>query len=367
MIRLQSSRKTSHDTPSSNHKSDIQNLAPSRFMEAIHLFEEETAEDLVTIEKAKADCLYWRKYVLALPGFLDQLCDGLFRILEADPVFCVIKDRKLLTLPIHFSKIDYAAALRDLAQRCDQNPSFTNMNALTNMLQEAPLVSVRNGSELDYRHQVKDHPSEVALTLKKNLSGLLLILKQLKYKANLELLRLLQTLMNREKALWKQPATPYNKILFEALCQETGSSMEQLLEVEADLHANYVLARDLEALSEQTRNGYTGFLDRSVFRCYNDIRQAGLYFDRQELIDPERPTVYQELLAEFQQKLMELDLEPIDVERGQKYDPEYHNPYTQAEPDPELEDDQIKEVINQGFQTRDKHILKTTDVVVVRN
>ena len=284
--------------------------------------------------------LFWSGHVLDLAQLTFDFLEDFPEALEAAAGFPMLKDRFVLTLPVHFRDLSFVESLEQLNRKMVEiDGPLGSINDLSRQLERVPRVTVRATGDLDYRVP-QDLPDELRNLQNQSAKSLLLIYKNIKQKGTLHINELLKKLVD----------------CFIPKPEEFVSPWQNLV------------------------RAYGLTLEKTLFRCLNELRQAANHYEQQcatlnltaEMGQrvQQWQAVYRELMYNLVAKLDVLNIELIEPERGQAYDHNYHNPFVEAEPDPELEDFQIKEVVNLGFQARDlegPYVFKAADVVVVKN
>jgi molecular chaperone GrpE (heat shock protein) len=114
-------------------------------------------------------------------------------------------------------------------------------------------------------------------------------------------------------------------------------------------------------------------MQRGIFTAYNEVIRSKKIFEQKiektstDFDSSFYTALFDELLSTIKRYLMDnFDIQPLSVNRGDKFDIEKHNLLTQPEPDSLLENNTIKEVANYGFQ-QNGIILVLSDIILVKN
>lgn len=144
---------------------------------------------------------------------------------------------------------------------------------------------------------------------------------------------------------------------------------------------NYKIVSLSNDLVKNRKNQILSFLEKQVLPILDGI------YDGQKLMPPRIEEfrqryaenaealaawyeTYQRLGAELERVLEQIDVHEIDVAPGTAIDFERHEPFA-VEPDPDMENDQIKEITRKGYEYMaycgEPLVLRAAQVVVVKN
>ncbi len=341
------------------------------------LKEEDFQKDIELFEASKKQYLLWKSYLVQLnKRFENKLHYPFTELLEKDK-YQIKKDKRVLIIPLLDNKEEQTIPLvNKIAAQAQELKTPEDLLSL-------PAINIRKSGDLDYRLDENIDPS-IQLFLKNKINTIVLILKQMEVLRK----RLLELLSNAYE-LEEKIHTPFSQLdtkkLIELMLSNEKNQETKVQEIktflsDADqiLSENYQKAQEAKATAEQIQKQYFDFLKRTLFRTYDSLNEAKKNFTKEILAFPAQETLlkdwgdlYEHLLVLMKDFLKEqLDIEVLPVERGEEYKDELHNPYMTSEPDKALENNQIKEIINEGFQFNNgtlQTIIKQTDVVVVNN
>ena len=363
-------------------------------------------EDVDQFEKARQKYKRWRAYVLELTAtYEDELCFSFLDLLDTHFPVLKKKDRRVVTLPLtEFTEQGEEA----LKQQAGAIQTSVGGKDLQESLQALSKVNVRIGGDEFKRideDQIPDD-AQARVFLKKTLDTLLLIYKQLEgRRPKLDMLKLLGWMLEREHTLY----TPlsrfeacFGSLFLEQVKPGEGPAQPDAFEHEINeqitevLRKNYQQVTEARAIADKLQERYFDFLKKVLFRVYNSLREAHLHYKatlKNQFGDADVRAqleawgqVYQQLMDLTKNYLKEkLDIIPFvpialdELDEDEKspdkvdfYDPARHEPYTEPERDENLQTDQIKRVVNAGFQyvpedAEGPPYIKLADVILVRN
>ncbi len=333
------------------------------------------------IERANEKYITWKENLLTLAStYEDELTYEYFETLEK---YDIRKDRQILTLPL-------AANDREADQRFLEN-ILVEWNALPEDGYPGNLLGLTNANirkpvDQDYRIDDSELPREARVIVKNALNTLLLLSKQLGKKFRADMIVLLEWALTRERNLFAPKKELDSNDIMNTLFSREFTGKEKNRRIKANLglangyiRENFQLASRAAELADSFEKKYFKFLQKNLFKIFNNLLMVKNAFENnletrhREYAAALEPWagVYRDLEKLFLRYFKEyLHIETITCEPGVAYDPDVHSPYMESEPDKRYKDDQIKSIINQGFQLRDKDqtiLLKPVDVIVVRN
>jgi hypothetical protein len=162
--------------------------------------------------------------------------------------------------------------------------------------------------------------------------------------------------------------------------QATGPaspSVQMMLRARRISHNDAIV--DLRGRANAAEKSFTGAITAQILPVLDGL-EDGLRLSRSLRVDlgaghPETTTAieswfstYDHLIAAARAALADLGVEPIVVMRGQPIDYQCHEP-TDVEPDPELADEQVKDVVRSGYHLRlfgESRVLRPAQVVVAK-
>jgi len=333
--------------------------------------------DFEKINQLKRTFIALSKKLTKLLLEYDNFCYDFLEVIEDKKPFEVSQERFVLTLPMkhknHENIKKLSVALSDLVQSMSSNES---VESLSNRFMALPNVNVRNANEQDLFLYECESEKDFLVFQKKAINNLILCYKIL-WKNFPNATRHLSWLLQSQLEVVEQPSSFDYKVLLMALLHKDSVAFRSHLKNQKPIiESNFELLQNLESLVSELERKYVSLLDNSLFRVYNDLRQASgnyrIAANERFKNHPEHKAmnewagVYEDLMNLIGDKLAELDITILEPVRGDLLDLEKHNPYIEAEPDPGLMDEQIKETVNCGFQTIER-VLRPADVIVVRN
>ena len=349
-------------------------------------------EDRSQIEEFREEFNYWKKFIFRLARDFDDLYYDFTELFES-PEYLTLQTDRILAFPVDRNRVDKSlerikVVTDDLnAFVREQSGEETDMERRTFMqaIKEIPHTFLFSSYEFAGKFHVDEdrlETKEDKRLLKEQMETVLLIWRKF-YKCGSFLLELMTWLARAEEE-WVDKST---NLEFERLHKSSTRFRKAMLisenrdkkrkEIEDKLKDNFRFKNELEALAQSCRKKYFEFLNRRFLSVVNDLStSAGKIEER-----------YSETVHSIKEKKIFIDLNnlllsylkeklfifPIPCKVGEdSYDPVIHNPYVEAEPDETLENDKIKEIINDGFYFQDpdtqrKEIIKLVDVIVVKN
>jgi len=335
-------------------------------------------KNIQQINTAQEKYQHWKSYLLKILKTVDdELCFEFLEILENNNTE---KDRKLLTFPININDRNNINLLYKLID----DIKYINKENIEDSLQQLPGVNIRTASDLDYRINDINMPEPVRSIQKQFLNTILLIYKQLNNNIKKDMSGLLSFMANEEQFLYKELKTFNDKEIIKFLFSDTISQTIPDLEKHLDnaenyLQENFQISLKAIEIADKFEKKYFSFLQNSLLKALTNIQESKNNYQKTLESDLNQYSsyftkwgiIYNQLINLFLDYLKEqLNIEPVDCKRGDVFNEDIHTPFLESEPDNELKNNTIKEVINAGFKFDDlkkSFVIKPVDVIVVKN
>lgn len=359
------------------------------YLDKVDYFKSEEGEtDFKVIHQAQSDFSRWKNYLIELHNSFENLHFDLTEVVEND-IYSIRKEDYVMCLPINMkNRKENFNALNKFSKVISNRLTKPDlMNNLHDSILSLQGVNVRKGGELDYFLINEDLPEDLLLFQKKLLNTLLLIFKNFlktgRVTANLVAYALEAEVYVYEQLDYFKPDT-----LIEAIISKKDTLIEQVLgQADNFLNSNYQAARKAEEIADELRKRYFLLLNKTLIKVYNELRDAKKYYEHfMETISHDSESIeriknwggiYTQLKNIILEYLKDrLDIAKIPCKRGDEYNDQMHKPIAQSEPDEYLENNQVKRVVNEGFNWRPKEMLangsgymivKPVDIIAVNN
>lgn len=322
----------------------------------------------------------WSKLFVQASQMLDNLYFCFLDTIEEQKPSEITSSRFIITLSLDSKKLKNTGLVIEFLDRAFKDltakEDIISLGNLSDSILSIPTINLRNGNEQDFA-LMKSSLSGATLSFQKRAINNLLLLSKLLIKGHAEASRNLAWLHEKQTALRHHYHNFDDCSLLESLITQKFNQFKARLENQESIKKEFYNQIYVnEEISLAIRNRFISFMEKSFFRLINDLRQAKQNYQKaitdQFFNHPNREAleiwgeIFGKLELLLKNALTDLGISPIAPIRGQEYNPDFHNPYIKAEPDPELKNDQIKETLNWGF-ILGNDTLKSADVIVVRN
>lgn len=346
-------------------------FVPDLFQERkaeLELFLDEQELNLNVLSDTRVEFVKWKDYVLHISNNIDDLLYEFSEVIEKYS----IRYRKIAVFPIDLkNKKKSVSVLKEMAIGLND----LDESGLPDRLNQIQGLSLRGVTELDYFIGEDVITIESRAYAKEVLNTVVLLYKKLNgvYK---ELNVILAWIAKEEEPIYRGIHSKPSIIILDeniGLAQEEDFKNKMITAVKHDKK----MLVDCRKLSEKIKKDYfKSILCNTILSVTSGVFESEKQFDinykkanyqgKDSMYFDNWKQIYKKLLDLMYDFLGKIDIELIECERGDKYDEKIHNPYTQSEPDDELENEQIKEVIRLGFKYGDE-VVKEVDVLVVKN
>jgi|GEM_PF-2852541 len=228
------------------------------------------------------------------------------------------------------------------------------------------------------RRMQESWPIELQEKLKSRQEGLELVGKMLE--------RLTEQVqgLSEEELLERLPEALGQQYLMALLAHErTEESARQTLQEQVKSMGNrrWQIITKSRSIAEERKNRFLGFIKDRVLKITDGVDRGELYsqslvqeinLDYSDLSKEVNDWfgTYNTLRRHLLNLLIQVGVQPIEVELNTPIDYNYHEPFD-AEPEPSLPDEYIKKVTRRGYEyesgTNIKKVLRPTQVTVVKN
>jgi hypothetical protein len=377
---------------------DLTSHEHQKINKSLEKFEEFLSEDRARLNDAKNKFNYWKSYTLQLADALeDELIYELGEILDNDK-YDAYASNKLLSISI---EVNPKKAHEQLESASVALEKVLTEDFKVHNLFNIPRGMFRSKAELDFYLSPKDALSDDALVFVKNTFTSII----LTYKIIINARRSLSSLLT--KALKSAPSfymTLHDLTPKVHEAKATGKSIhaiQQLLEFEKGwLEENFKKTNQLADIADSLQKNYTRFLNKSVFRITADLVSAKQNYQNEVVKYAAKDQeylnnwlgIFDDLIGVCYTFLNEkLHIVSINTQKGDIYNHHIHNPFSEAEADENLNNDEIKDILAPGFRLMslqnspdmegelyninheemlEEHqelVLKQADVIVVKN
>ena len=309
--------------------------------------------------------LIWKKQIVKLCATFN---DFLFNYSEVflKSVYGLNKFRKVFVFEAPNKINEQSLKLKEIS---DEIISFNEHEDI------APLLSnlvTRNGDMLDIDFQPNIIPPSLKNIFKNSLSTLLLISKIL----NRQQMQLTALVLETDKIDQNFLEVFYElRLLKEPLLNPSDMSVDIDSYCENIVMLKKQIVESAKIIGESTKlkTSFIKSMQRGVFTAYNEVIRSKKIFEQKikkistDFDTSFSPALFDDLLSTIKRYLMDnFNIQPLSVNRGDKFDIDKHNLLTEPEPDLLLENNTIKEVVNYGFQ-QNGVILLLSDIILVKN
>lgn len=340
--------------------------------------------DFEKIENHKKVFIKWKSIITKLPEFLDTIA---YKISETiiKPEFGIEKPASLLFFPcsnLFKEKVNSVLSIRDRLN----DSKYLNDETSPNDLENIQGLNIRKPEDYDFILSNEKALSEQIKLFKNVLENILLALKTIHRQQK----RLFDVLIHVNKAntMLTDIYSEYSSVIYEShkyiSCADNEIDEVKVKDKVKVLYdkvykgiRNYEDSYGYIEITPKLQKVFQENMSSGVFKAIDDLILTKDFFegkyqpvsegDDAESKHPDFSTLCEQLIDSLKKDLSEkLGIEMMSVKRGDKFNIEYHTPFTEPETDEELEDGLIKEVISNGFKMDDE-ILKNCEVIVVRN
>lgn len=340
-----------------------------------HLLIFDFFEDYKRVEQGKEVLDFWKNKITTLASTLDNFVFSFTEILLQSK-YGIEKPKNLITFPCSI-KIDEqilsAIQIREGLSAINDEDGHEALSIVQGL-------NIRKPDEYDFILTNALAVGEASKYYKKVLDTLVLNLK-IMHRQQKRLLSLLLDIIHADQLLeivYSQYSYLIDKLrLYVEDSTEHFLNEEKLKEI-AQTH--YLKIKEYEdkygksGVMPKILKNFNKNMDTGLFNVLNSLIAIKHYFSEQDTDSDISSTDYQgfsglltDLIVKTKSYLAdELGIEMIETQRGEDFNTDVHNAYVEPEPDKELEQGKVKQVVAYGFKMGDI-ILKPTDVILVKN
>ena len=362
----------------------LKSLIETYQREQAFLQEEGFSQDQATQAEAMSLYLLWKPYIMTLGNQLENVIFTFVQTIQKSQCG-IVKKRRILSLGMDPKNPQKSL---DNLKTAGEHLAKITPEILAKGLDRIKGLHQRQGGDSDYLLEDENIKPQLRMLLKQQLAALLIIYKRLGTFGPKELHKLMLWMVDHEHAILAPLAEPDYQQMLEALANDE-KIFSAITDLEDMLRANYQRAQKASELVNSFQKHYFTFLDKTLLRALNELRESRKSFltARKKIGDvaPEILNAWENLFTDLikmtQQWLQEnLHITALECKRGDVFNPDTHNPIIAGQPDEELESNEIKEIVNDGYvcepELRDgddnqiknrRYLIRNADVIVVRN
>jgi molecular chaperone GrpE (heat shock protein) len=342
-----------------------------------HLDNFDFFKDSLRIDTYKKEFSFWRDKIIALSESLDNFIFS-FTDTMLQSKYGIEKPKKLITFPISVKINEQVLSAIQVREKLE----FLSNEDAPEILATIKDLNIRKPDEYDFILVNSLADEKKSKTYKKVIDTLLLTIK-IMHRQQKRITSLLIEVVKADQYLmdvYMEYADLLKKLkdnygndaannLNEEFLKETAQTLYSKIK-------NYEDVFGKSGITPKIQKEFQKNLNAGLFNVFNSLTVIQRYYSEQN-IEPNVSSLESEhqdfslLLEELIDKTElylsdTFNIELLETKRGDEFDMDTHNVYVEPEPDIELEQGKIKQVVAFGFKM-DKIILKPTDVILVNN